>query len=142
MKRKSILAAGAIVAVLAGVASAQANNGGGSDGATGVAGQGALSFFNNNRPDNRINHVLVANPEPSGWTTLPGGTHMQLDGHKVDRRVVIDSPNYGRFQGKLIKTTFNPDTGITSVWLRNPDGTRTGIHTDSLGNQMVSEHRR
>lgn len=147
MKRKSLLAASAILAVLAGVANVHANgggggSGGGSDGATNFGGPGAHGFFGGPGGGGVIGRALIAAPEPSGSTVLPGGTFMRLDGFKASRDVVVDTPQYGTFKGKHIKTTFNPATGITSVWMRNGDGTRTGIHTDSRGNQMVSEHRR
>jgi hypothetical protein len=142
MKRKFIIAVSMMAAVAA-AGGAQAGEGGGSGGgsnssSTETVGAGNLHHFFGGRIPGR---ALIAHPEPSGSTILPGGSVMRLDGFKANRDVVVATPEFGRFRGKHIKTTYNPATGITSVWIRNGDGTRTGIHTDRAGNQMVSDHQ-
>jgi hypothetical protein len=145
MLRKFHLAAAALVAILASGASVQAGpgggGGGGSDGPTSFGNHHAAhAFFNNNRGNNVIGRALIAAPEPSGSTVLPGGTFFRLDGWAGNRDAEVVSPEHGRIKAKHIRTTYNRHTGITTIWLRNADGTRTGIHTDRAGNQMVSQH--
>lgn len=77
---------------------------------------------------------------PSGSIDLGRGTNVSLQGPRGGRDVIVTTPE-GPIRGKHIRTTFNPRTGITSVWVRNPDGTRTGVHVDQQGNKMVSNHR-
>ncbi len=79
--------------------------------------------------------------QPSGTTTLPGGTTVTLAGPAGNRDVTVNTADGKVFQGKHIRTSHNSRTGITSVWIRNADGTRTGVHTDRQGNQSVSHHK-
>ncbi len=144
MKRTFLIAVGMIVAAAC-IGSAQAGEGGGGGGGGGgsetYGAPNPHAFFAGRAPGRIPGRALIAPPEPSGSTVLPGGTFVRLDGWKANREVLVVSPDHGRFRGKHIRTTYNPATGITSVWIRNANGSRTGIHTDRAGNQMVSEHR-
>lgn len=71
---------------------------------------------------------------------IPGGAHVSLRGPAGDRSIIVETPE-GEVAGTHIRTTFNPRTGITSIWVRRPDGTRTGVHVDPQGNKVVSNHR-
>lgn len=106
-----------------------ASGGGGGGGGGGDGGNGANPALGNIEPIH-----------PSGSIGLPGGTNVSLEGPRGGRDVTVKTPD-GEVKGKHIRTTFNPRTGITSVWVRNADGTRTGVHVDQQGNKMVSNHR-
>lgn len=77
---------------------------------------------------------------PDGTSTLPGGTQIALSGPAGNRDVTVTTPEGKKYAGKHIRTSYNRQTGITSVWIRNADGSRTGVHTDRQGNQSVSNH--
>lgn len=102
--------------------------GGGGGGGGGDGGNGANPALANLVPQH-----------PSGSIDLGGGTNVSLEGPRGGRDVTVRTPE-GPIKGKHIRTTFNPRTGITSVWVRNADGTRTGVHVDQQGNKMVSNH--
>lgn len=103
--------------------------GGGGGGSGGDGGNGANPALVNVQPAG-----------PSGSIDLGQGTNVSLQGPRGDRDISVQTPG-GEVKGKHIRTTFNPRTGITSVWVRNPDGSRTGVHVDQQGNKMVSNHR-
>ncbi len=139
MKRTFPIAVGMIVAAAC-IGGAQAGEGGGGGGGESYGAANPHGFFAGGAPGRIPGRALIAPPQPSGSTVLPGGSVLHLDGYKANRQVVVDSPQHGRFRGKHIRTTYNPETGITSVWIRHDDGSRSGIHTDRAGNQMVSHH--
>lgn len=76
-----------------------------------------------------------------GTSTLPGGSTVTLSGPPGNRDVSVETPDGKTYKGKHIRTSRNSRTGITTVWIRNADGTRTGVHTDRQGNQSVSNHK-
>lgn len=127
--RKIILGIGLIAAL--GAAPARADGGGGGEG----GGPG----------------VLVAAPAPvaapargpaSGTSTLPGGAKIALSGPAGNRDVEVSTGSGDTIKGKHIRTAYNRQTGITTVWVRNADGSRTGYHVDRNGNEAVSNHNR
>ncbi len=82
----------------------------------------------------------AARGNPDGTSTLPGGTQIALSGPAGNKDVTVTTPDGKKYAGKHIRTSYNRQTGITSVWIRNADGSRTGVHTDRQGNQSVSNH--
>lgn len=83
-----------------------------------------------------------AAPGASGTSTLPGGAQIALSGPAGNRDVTVTTAEGKAYSGKHISTKRNPKTGITSVFIRNADGSRTGIHVDRQGNTSVSNHKR
>jgi hypothetical protein len=77
----------------------------------------------------------------SGTSTLPGGATITLSGPAGNRDVEVTTGSGRTIEGKHIRTTHNRQTGITTVWVRNDDGSRTGYHVDRDGNEMVSNHK-
>lgn len=77
-----------------------------------------------------------------GTSTLPGGGQIVLSGPPGNRDVEVTAPGGKKYSGKHIRTSRNKQTGITSVWIRNADGSRTGVHVDQQGNSSVTNHKR
>lgn len=129
--------------------------GGGSDGGSpSMQGISGIS----SRPQQRIgvangNRVNRMQNRPSAETTLPDGTVIRSTGVGGGVRAVRTTtpdgtsrvgarPRGAQPAGRgQSRTTYNPQTGITSTWTRNADGTVTGVHVDRQGNRSVSNSR-
>jgi len=90
----------------------------------------------------------------SAETVLPDGTRVRSVGlASGDRFVTTITPDgvvrtgfrpagqRASQPGARSRTTYNPQTGITSTWTTQADGTRVGVHVDRQGNRAVSTSR-
>lgn len=86
---------------------------------------------------------------PFAESTLPDGTRIRSTGLGLgNHRVTTTTPDGVRASGNRPrrafnkpngnKTVYNSQTGITSTYTTNPDGSRTGVHVDRQGNRSVS----
>jgi hypothetical protein len=93
--------------------------------------------------------VPAPGARPYAETTLPDGTRIRSTGLGLgNHRVTTTTPDGVRVSGNRPrrafnkpngnKTVFNRETGITSTYTMNPDGSRTGVHVDRWGNRSVS----
>ncbi|CAN7210511.1 hypothetical protein LJR090_000807 [Bosea sp. LjRoot90] len=90
----------------------------------------------------------------SAETVLPDGTRVRSIGlASGDRFVTTVTPDgvvrtgfrpagqRADQAGARSRTTYNSQTGITSTWTTQADGTRVGVHVDRQGNRAVSTSR-
>ncbi|MGX1788867.1 hypothetical protein ACWIGM_19135 [Bosea sp. NPDC055332] len=90
----------------------------------------------------------------SAETVLPDGTRVRSIGLASGDRFVTTITPDGMVRtgfrpagqradqpGARSRTTYNPQTGITSTWTTQADGTRVGVHVDRQGNRAVSTSR-
>lgn len=90
----------------------------------------------------------------SADTVLPDGTRVRSIGlASGDRFVTTVTPDgvvrtgfrpagqRADQAGARSRTTYNSQTGITSTWTTQADGTRVGVHVDRQGNRSVSTSR-
>lgn len=81
-------------------------------------------------------------------STLPDGTRItSIDRGRGQRAVTTQTPDGQVTRGrrgavapkdKVNRTVYNPQTGITSTFARNADGTVSGVHVDRQGNRSTS----